>query len=309
MYAKRRAVPEKSTRFLFGIRRCIHDSSAPQNWPCSEGAFRKIGELVRKKPAHSSLRRRQHLQFLLVQRSEIHRNQYCAQFSAAGKRVWQSSALVSPTKNSEDGSGPIGDDVEPIEAHREDVEMGNGEDAGPLEAGVPRTRKNLKNPTSREKQEPEVSGHTVYRNWCAACVEGRGIGEQHRIELLEDEERETTIPIVAFDQGSMAPDSMETMQRTMTFDSALENTCSLVSSVSHELMDRCEVERNRISLADVGTLGEAHLKCCMQMYCALALITKGSVRTLYRSVEETNGAEAWRLIHSRYAPDTRNRQT
>ena len=69
--------------------------------------------------------------------------------------------------------------------------------------------------------------------------------------------------------------------------------------------------RNRaksISLAAVQVLGDAHWKCCMQMYYALALITKGSVRTLIRSVEETNGAEAWRLIHSRYAPDIRHRQ-
>ena len=83
---------------------------------------------------------------------------------------------------------------------------------------------------------------------------------------------------------------------------------SLVSSVSHELMDRCEIERNPISLAAVRALGEVHLKCCMQMYYALALITKGSVRILIRSVEETHGAEAGRLIHSRYAPDTQNRQ-
>ena len=83
---------------------------------------------------------------------------------------------------------------------------------------------------------------------------------------------------------------------------------SLVSSVSHALMDRCEVERNPISLAVVGALGDAHLKCCMQMYCALTLITRGSVRTLVRSVEGTNAAEAWRLIHSRYSPDTQNRQ-
>ena len=75
---------------------------------------------------------------------------------------------------------------------------------------------------------------------------------------------------------------------------------SLVSSVSHELMDRCEVERNPISLTAVRALGEAQLKCCMQMNYALALITKGSVRTLVRSVEETNRAEAWRLIRSRY---------
>ena len=44
------------------------------------------------------------------------------------------------------------------------------------------------------------------------------------------------------------------------------------------------------------------------MYYSLSLITKGSVRTLVRSFEESNGAEAWRLIHDRYAPDTQNRQ-
>ena len=49
---------------------------------------------------------------------------------------------------------------------------------------------NPNNPTSREKQEHEDSGHAVYRNWCAACVEGRGVGGQHRIELLDEEERE-----------------------------------------------------------------------------------------------------------------------
>ena len=83
---------------------------------------------------------------------------------------------------------------------------------------------------------------------------------------------------------------------------------SLVSTVSHSLMDKCEVERHPISLTAVKALGEAHLKCCIQMYYWLALITKGSVRTLVRSVEESNGAEAWRLIQNRFAPDTQNRQ-
>ena len=72
---------------------------------------------------------------------------------------------------------------------------------------------------------------------------------------------------------------------------------SHVSSVSHEMMNRCEIERNPVSLAAVRALGDAHVKCCMQMYYALALLTKGSVRTLIRSVEGTNGAEAWRLLH------------
>ena len=39
-------------------------------------------------------------------------------------------------------------------------------------------------------QEYEDSGHAVDRSWCAACVEGRGVGRQHRIELLEEEKRE-----------------------------------------------------------------------------------------------------------------------
>ena len=79
---------------------------------------------------------------------------------------------------------------------------------------------------------------------------------------------------------------------------------SFVSTVSQQLMDRCEVERNPISLAAVQALGDAHLKCCIQMYYSLALFTKGSVRTLVRSVEGSNGA----VIPSRYAPDTQNRQ-
>ena len=49
-------------------------------------------------------------------------------FSAAGKRVWQSSALVSPTKTLNTDLAPIGDDAEPTEAPHEDVELGNDED-------------------------------------------------------------------------------------------------------------------------------------------------------------------------------------
>ena len=55
---------------------------------------------------------------------------------------------------------------------------------------------------------------------------------------------------------------------------------SLVSPVSHTLMDKCEVERNPISLTASKVLGDAHLKCCIQIYYALALITKGGVRLL-----------------------------
>ena len=101
---------------------------------------------------------------------------------------------------------------------------------------------------------------------------------------------------------------METIQINLDSRLSFRIHVSLVSAVSQTLMGKCGIERNLICLVAAKTLGDAHLKCCAQMYCSLALITKGSVRTLVRSVEESNGVEAWRLMHSRYAPDTQNRQ-
>ena len=87
--------------------------------------------------------------------------------------------------------------------------MGNDEDEEPLEAEIPRVRMNPKNPTSREKQDHEDSGHAVYKSWCAACVESRGVGGQHRIGLLEEEERERTTPIAAFDYGFLTQENAD----------------------------------------------------------------------------------------------------
>ena len=130
---------------------------------------------------------------------------------AVGKRGWQSSALASPTKTLNRDVAPIGDDIEPVGESRADVEMGNEEDEEPVEAEIPRVTMNPKNPTSREKQEHEDSGHAVHRSWCAACVEGRGVGGQHRIELLDEEERERTTPIVAFDFGFLTQENADTI--------------------------------------------------------------------------------------------------
>ena len=70
------------------------------------------------------------------------------------------------------------------------------------------------------------------------------------------------------------------------FRSSFRIHMSLVSSVAHEMMNRCEIERNPISLTAVRVLGEAHLKCCMKMYYALALITRGSVRALIQDTAD-----------------------
>ena len=79
-------------------------------------------------------------------------------------------------ENSERDVAPTGDDIEPVGESRADVEMENEEGEEPLDAAIPRVRMNLKNPSSREQQKHEDSGHAVHRSWCAACVEGRGVG-------------------------------------------------------------------------------------------------------------------------------------
>ena len=48
-------------------------------------------------------------------------------------------------------------------------------------------------PTQSEIDEHDVD-HTPYRCWCEACVEGRGVGEQHRMHGDSG-----SIPILAFD--------------------------------------------------------------------------------------------------------------
>ena len=68
------------------------------------------------------------------------------------------------------------------------------------------------------------SGHAVHRSWCAAFVEGRGVGGQHRIELLEEEDRERTTPIVAFDYGFLTQENADTFPILICRDSRYGQT-------------------------------------------------------------------------------------
>ena len=124
-----------------------------------------------------------------------------------------------PKKTLDKGVAPFGDDVEPIEVKREDVEMGNDEDEEPLEAEVPRARMKSKNPKCREKQEQEDSGQAVNRSWSTACVEGCGAGWQHRIEMLKEEMRETVTPIFGPDYGFMTQENANTLPIMICRDS------------------------------------------------------------------------------------------
>ena len=73
---------------------------------------------------------------------------------------------------------------------------------------------------------------------------------------------------------------------------------SLVCLVSHTLVDKCEVERNPISLKAVKALGDAHLNFCVRMFCSLALITKGSVSNQLRNPMEQRHGE-WYTVDTR----------
>ena len=142
-----------------------------------------VCESVWKERVYSSLSREWYSQFLPEPGSEVWRNVQCEsdrsafweRESTVGIRVWQSSALVSPTATLSRDAVPIGDDIETVGESRADVEMRNEEDEEPSEAEILRVTMNPKNPTSREKQEHEDSRHAVCRSWCAARVEGRGV--------------------------------------------------------------------------------------------------------------------------------------
>ena len=105
---------------------------------------------------------------------------------------------------------PVGDDIESVEDSREDVETGNEEEES-SESEAPTVEMNPKNAMSGEEQEHEDCGHAVYRNWCGACVEARGIGRQLQVEPLEDEERKRTIPMVAFDCVFLTQENADTL--------------------------------------------------------------------------------------------------
>ena len=83
---------------------------------------------------------------------------------------------------------------------------------------------------------------------------------------------------------------------------------SLVSTVSHKLMDKCEAERNPITLAGVKALEEAHMKCCLLNVLSVGFGSRKEVSEPLSDLLNNRGAEAWRLIHTSYAPDTQNRQ-
>ena len=134
---------QRTSRFKFGS-----DSGFLILVHSEIGRDRRIFECLvnwhAKAKTHLRLHLRQHLQLLLEKRGEVNGEQHCEHISEVGKRILQSSALVSPTRTLSENLAPIGGDTEPLEVPREDVEMRREE-----EATIPRARLKNKNPTRR----------------------------------------------------------------------------------------------------------------------------------------------------------------
>ena len=84
--------------------------------------------------------------------------------------------------------------------------QGHGDDEQPVEADVPKTRSHPRIPTNRDSDNMKIldtlsADHGVHS--CVECVEGRGVGGQHRPESVDPEEEDEMTLMVAFDYGFM----------------------------------------------------------------------------------------------------------
>ena len=77
----------------------------------------------------------------------------------------------------------------------EDNEPISCKPSGEEDCQEPRVLMDSGAPSQNDIGEHEVGGHSKYRSWCEACVEGRGIGEPH----LMATKQESKIPTLAFD--------------------------------------------------------------------------------------------------------------
>ncbi|CAK9026272.1 unnamed protein product [Durusdinium trenchii] len=82
-------------------------------------------------------------------------------------------------------------------------------------------------PTQKDIDEHEASGHAVYRAWCPQCIEGWGLGQRH---MRQDHEEET-VSVVSHDFFYMSPEeddnrpflAMIDRKTKMVFATALDN--------------------------------------------------------------------------------------
>ena len=88
-----------------------------------------------------------------------------------------------------------------------------------MEAEVSRVRMNPMNPTNRENKNPKIRVMLFTEVGVPLVSKEKEFGGQHRIELLEEEERERTTPIDAFDPCFMTQANADTFPILICRDS------------------------------------------------------------------------------------------
>ena len=61
----------------------------------------------------------------------------------------------------------------------------------------------------KKNKNPKIVDMLFARSWCAVCVKGRCVGKHLQVEPLEEEERERTTPMVAFDYVFLTPENAD----------------------------------------------------------------------------------------------------
>eukprot|EP00959_Pyramimonas_sp_CCMP1952_P455551 9471732-Pyramimonas_sp.AAC.1 len=112
-------------------------------------------------------------------------------------------------------------------AQEETGEDEQGAEAQGAEAQEVPRRRHPRMPSAKEVQEHEDQAHAVFRAWCKACCEGRGLGAQHRREFeLDPEFGENVVPIVAFDYGFMTQEGADTYPILVVRETRFKHTAA-----------------------------------------------------------------------------------
>jgi len=86
-------------------------------------------------------------------------------------------------------------------------------------------------PSAKERQRHEDTGHAQYRDWCPHCVYGRATGQPHRRAQKDESE----LPMVAMDYGYMSKEQEKCLPMLVARD--LKTKCYAATFVENKGMN------------------------------------------------------------------------
>ena len=125
---------------------------------------------------------------------------------------YPSGQVLAAEEDGDESTSDLADlfaDAEPpgepplVDSDNEGEELASSKPTGDEESQPQRIVRDPGLPSQQDIDEHEAGGHTTYRAWCEACVEGRATGAQHR----RGKGQESKIPILAFDYLFITPEN------------------------------------------------------------------------------------------------------